>query len=414
MTSNTPYVSVVIPTRNRKGPLLRLLRSLERQTAPASSFEVIVVDDGGDDGTADELVGYHPFYPLRVLRAGGHGPAAARNRGARAAAHRLLLFLDDDLEAWPELVAEHLAAHTDGEEMAVVGAYFPDHRPTRDPFRILARNWWEETFAEMGRSGHRAGYRDLLSGNLSVARSAFLEWGGFDEGFQGARCEDWELGARLVQRGVSIVYRARAAATHHEVDTLSLDRALADARREGRGFARLDRLHPELAAERRLGGPLADGRMKRLVRVAARWAGGAGDLSAVALRGLLEPLAALRLRRTWRHLYGLLHLYAFWRGYHDPLDGPLPAVDKGEAGEDVVLEVEISEGLHASAGALDRLRPSAVRVCWRGRPIGTVGRVHGVERLRGSHLRSLLANELSDPLRQVLLEDEGLRHHSGA
>jgi cellulose synthase/poly-beta-1,6-N-acetylglucosamine synthase-like glycosyltransferase len=410
-----PFLSIVIPTRNRRESLARLLRSLERQTVSAAVFEVIVVDDGGTDGTAEALAGHVAPFPLRVIRADGQGPAAARNRGARAAAYRLLLFLDDDLEAGPQLVAEHLAAHASGCVQAVVGAYFPDHRPTCDPFRILTRNWWEETFAEMGRPGHRAGYRDLLSGNLSVPRAAFLEWGGFDEGFRTARCEDWELGARLVRRGVPIVFRPRGAATHHEADTLSLARALRDARREGQGFARLDHLHPELAPERQDGGPLANGRVKRLVRNAARCGGVAGDVAAAGLRCFLAPLRAFKLRRSWRHLYGLLHLHAFWRGYFDPLNGRPPAVDTGDGiREDGIVEVEISGGWSAGTGALDRLRPSALRVCWRGRPIGTVEPARGFERLRGSHLRSLLANELSGPLRQVLLEDEGIRHHPGA
>jgi len=46
-----PHVSVIIPTYNRKDSLLRTLDSLSRQTYPAECFEVIVVDDGGCDGT---------------------------------------------------------------------------------------------------------------------------------------------------------------------------------------------------------------------------------------------------------------------------------------------------------------------------------------------------------------------------
>ncbi|MBZ0266920.1 hypothetical protein K8I85_02090, partial [bacterium] len=133
------------------------------------------------------------------------------------------------------------------------------------------------------------------------------------------------------------------------------------------------------------------------------------------LKGFLGPLGALRLRRSWRHLYGLLHLYSFWRGYHDPLNGPSGAVDRGGVAPDgAVVDVELAAGLEAGTDVLDRLRPSAARVCWHGRPIGTIEPASGAERLRGSHLRSLLARELSDSLRQVLLEDEGIRHHSGA
>ncbi|MBX7232932.1 MAG: glycosyltransferase [Caldilineales bacterium] len=45
------YVSVIIPTYNRKAMLKQTLASLARQTFPCDRFEVIVVDDGGSDGT---------------------------------------------------------------------------------------------------------------------------------------------------------------------------------------------------------------------------------------------------------------------------------------------------------------------------------------------------------------------------
>lgn len=419
--THAPFLSVVIPTRNRRESLLRLLASLERQTVPAGSFEVVVVDDGGTDGTASALEALDAPFPLRLVPGAGDGPAVARNAGARAAAHGLVVFLDDDVEASPGLLAAHAAAHSDGAERAVVGPYFPSHRPTRDPFRILSRNWWEETFAEMARPGHRTGYRDLLSGNLSAPREAFLRWGGFDEGFRGVRCEDWELGARLMALGVPIVFRADAHAVHHEADTLTLRRALRDAHREGQGFARLDRLHPSLAAERGPDGPLRNGRIKRLVHDAAARGDALRDTGAWLASLSLGPMGILRLRRSWRHLYGLLHLYAFWRGYHEPLPGGTgdrhassPALAAAVAPDDAIAELDLADGLDAAAGALERLNAAAVRLSWRGRPLGTIEPSSGAERLRARHLRPLLAGVLSEPLTQVLLEDESLRHHPGA
>lgn len=417
MTS-APLLSVVIPTRDRRDSLLRLLASLERQTAPAGSFEVVVVDDGGTDGTAAALEALDATFPLRLVPGAGEGPAVARNAGARAAAYGLVVFLDDDVEASPGLLAAHAAAHADGAERAVVGPYFPSHRPTRDPFRILSRNWWEETFAEMARPGHRTCYRDLLSGNLSAPRDAFLRWGGFDEGFRGVRCEDWELGARLMETCVPIVFRADAHAVHHEADTLTLRRALRDAHREGQGFARLDRLHPALAAERGPGGPLRNGRIKRLVHGAAARGDVLRDAGAWLASLALGPLGILRLRRSWRHLYGLLHLYAFWRGYHTSLPAAPEDVAASPAlaaaADDAIAELDLADGLDAAAGALDRLNAVAVRLSWRGRPLGTIEPSRGAERLRARHLRPLLADAVSEPLRQVLLEDESLRHHPGA
>ena len=72
----TPEISVIIPTYNRKASILRTLESLGQQTLAADCFEVVVVDDGGSDGT-DALA--QLTYPFRILyvRQTNQGSAAA-------------------------------------------------------------------------------------------------------------------------------------------------------------------------------------------------------------------------------------------------------------------------------------------------------------------------------------------------
>ena len=96
-------VSVIVATRNRTELLARALRSIARQTCP--DFEVVVVDDG----SSAEVLSHHdqllselgPRFRLQrpvVSGARGTGPAAARNRGIRAAQGEFVACLDDDDE----------------------------------------------------------------------------------------------------------------------------------------------------------------------------------------------------------------------------------------------------------------------------------------------------------------------------
>jgi len=98
-----PRVSVIVPTRNRRQQLVRALASVDAQRY--RNFEVIVVDDGSLDGTADWLRAQRPQDCLIETGRPG-GAAAARNRGVMRAAGEILAFLDDD-DAWH---ASYLAA----------------------------------------------------------------------------------------------------------------------------------------------------------------------------------------------------------------------------------------------------------------------------------------------------------------
>ena len=86
------------------------MEALATQSAPPSDFEVVVVDDGSTDDTADLLTGFRSPYRLRVERQANAGQAAALNRGIEVAVGRYCLFLDDDIVADEGLVAEHLRA----------------------------------------------------------------------------------------------------------------------------------------------------------------------------------------------------------------------------------------------------------------------------------------------------------------
>ena len=117
MSTVLPPASVVIPTHNRRHPVCRTLESLARQTCAPERFEVIVAANACSDGTVDCVRGLTLPYTLRALDLPAPGASAARNAGAEAARGALIIFLDDDIDVAPGLVAAHLRAHS-GESIS--------------------------------------------------------------------------------------------------------------------------------------------------------------------------------------------------------------------------------------------------------------------------------------------------------
>src|SRR6266404_2389036 len=110
--SGAPFISVVIPTFNRKDALVACLSRLDAQSYPRAGFEVVVVDDGSTDGTEGEVERFatDSGLPLSCHRQDHAGPAAARNAGAGRARGEVLAFTEDDVEPdrrWLERAANY-------------------------------------------------------------------------------------------------------------------------------------------------------------------------------------------------------------------------------------------------------------------------------------------------------------------
>ena len=95
-------VSCIIPTRNREELVCRAIASVLAQKVPVA--ELIVVDDGSTDSTAELIA--RSFSDCRVVTLPGHGPGPARNAGAEAATGDVLMFLDSD-DVW---LSDHVSA----------------------------------------------------------------------------------------------------------------------------------------------------------------------------------------------------------------------------------------------------------------------------------------------------------------
>lgn len=172
-------------------------------------YEVIVAVDGSTDGTVDALWALPLPVLLKVVEQENRGAAAARNAGARLAGGEILLFLDDDMEADPHLLAEHARSHAAGAS-AVVG-HIPLHPDSpRNFLSAEVGRWAERRRARLAKPGTQLLLLDLLTGNLSVRRDVFERLGGFDQRFtEGGSFgnEDLDFGYRLLGSGVAVVTR---------------------------------------------------------------------------------------------------------------------------------------------------------------------------------------------------------------
>lgn len=235
--------TVVIPTFQRRDVVTESVRALSRQS-DSPQFEVVVVVDGSTDGTAAALGAVKPPFPMRVIEQANRGRAAACNRGAAAAEGEWLLFLDDDMEADPHLLARHEHSHREGADVVV--GHVPLHAASRPGFLTKAVGAWaEERAARLGGQGGQLGLDDLLTGQMSLRREVFLRVGGFDESFtrEGAYGgEDLDLGRRLLDSGCRVVFDPEAISRQRYVVTPR--EYLRQWRDSGRSSVLLARRHP--------------------------------------------------------------------------------------------------------------------------------------------------------------------------
>jgi glycosyltransferase involved in cell wall biosynthesis len=194
-----PSVSVIVPARDAASTLPRTLAALTGQDYPGE-YEVIVVDDGSRDATAQAARAPGP--PVIVVQQPQLGPAAARNRGVATARARRLAFCDADVFPGPGWLAAGVAA-LDGADL-VQGRVQPDPEVARGPFD---RTLWID--ADVGL---------WETANLFVTRVAFERAGGFVEWIRPRRgkalAEDVWFGYRALRAGARPAFCAQALANH--------------------------------------------------------------------------------------------------------------------------------------------------------------------------------------------------------
>jgi glycosyltransferase involved in cell wall biosynthesis len=183
-------VSVIVPTFKRPDLLARCLDALMRQDIDPSSYEVIVADDAACPMTREQV----ERYARRVAACGhavryvpvtnGHGPAAARNAGWRAARGEIIAFTDDDCIPTPAWLRAGLAAFARGA-VGVSGKIIV-------PLPCIPTDY-ERNAAHLATA-------EFVTANCFYRRDCLAGVGGFDERFTAAWREDSDLIFTLLSR----------------------------------------------------------------------------------------------------------------------------------------------------------------------------------------------------------------------
>jgi glycosyltransferase involved in cell wall biosynthesis len=243
-----PFLSVVIPTRDRWRRLRKCLEHLARQESASSDYEVVVVDDGSTDGTAGGVealrTGGGPR--LRCLRKPQLGPAAARNAGIRGAEGEVVLFLGDDILATPSLVAAHAKYHRANPEpeAAALGRVSWSPEIPITPFMKWLEDGGPQFAYDSIREPDDVPPGHFYTANVSAKRAFMMKWGLFDESLRHAAFEDFDLGQRLARMGLKLVLIPDAEA--HHLHPTTVGSACRRMKRLGEAAVFLRGKYPEL------------------------------------------------------------------------------------------------------------------------------------------------------------------------
>ena len=209
MPSVAPTVSVVIPAYNAARYIGMALMSAQEQTF--HDHELIVVDDGSSDDTAERAAAVAP--EATILRQPNGGPGRARNLGVARARGRLVAFLDADDVWFPDALATLVGYAQRHPEAGLVCARL------ERPFRFTPRPVRDEP--------PRARFCDIFHkrfqihvGAVLLPRAVFAELGGFDERRE-IHVEDWDLWLRIAARH-PVGYVPRAVLWNRPVGIMSV------------------------------------------------------------------------------------------------------------------------------------------------------------------------------------------------
>lgn len=208
----SPFVSVIVPVHNGGPYLGACLDALG--TAVGEDFEIIVVDDGSQDQSADIA----RERGVRLLRHDSRrGPAATRNRGVSVARGQVLLFVDADVLVRPTTVAQVATHFREKPALAALfGSY--DDEPAAPTFVSQYKNLFHHFMHQHGRQEAAT----FWAGCGAIRRESFLRAGGFNESrYREASIEDIELGTRLRRAGQQILLDRNLQVRHLKKWTLS-------------------------------------------------------------------------------------------------------------------------------------------------------------------------------------------------
>lgn len=193
-------LSVIIPTYNKADLLQQTLDALSIQNLDISQWQIVIVNDGATDNTAEVLEKFSNNWNgnIELVKPETNlGRAKARNLGAATASGEYLLFLDDDIVAPVNLLSSHLL------KLDAVGGFGAIGTIVTSADLIDAPHFYY--IDSRGVAKIKTGFvpgKYLVTQNCSMPRKSFMQVGGFDEKFTAYGFEDMDLGIKLCNAGL--------------------------------------------------------------------------------------------------------------------------------------------------------------------------------------------------------------------
>lgn len=213
---NTPRVSIIVCTRNRADSLVETLNSIRTAAiaSPDVGIELVVVDNGSTDGTADVVAawaGKSSTPATRIVPEPRAGLSIARNTGVAAAAGDIILFTDDDCRLAPDYLSRLIGAYADQAGAAIIGG-----RVELGDDRDLPMSIKTDRTAAIYDGVNPGAF--LMGSNLTLNRAAWTRVGLMDErlgaGTPLKASEETDYVHRAHRAGIPILYRPDMCVFH--------------------------------------------------------------------------------------------------------------------------------------------------------------------------------------------------------
>ena len=235
-------VSIVIPTYNRKNLLKDMLESLFNQTYPEGKYEIIVCDDGSNDGTEEmvrELAKKSPC-ALKYYKQVNRGPASARNMGIKNAMGKIIGFTDDDCVVSNTWIENAVPYFEDIRVGGVMGCTIPYGSYPKKHLLMIGAIHTQKITEDDGSYG---------SGNIFYRKKVLNEVDGFDPEFIIA--EDVDLGLRVKGKGYKILFDKNIL-IYHKIFFVPMIKYLKSLKKDELNVL-LYKKHPEIRKNLTLG-----------------------------------------------------------------------------------------------------------------------------------------------------------------
>lgn len=218
-SSETPEVSIIIPTHNHIDYTYQCLKSIEIYTSNIS-YEVIIADDASTNKTVAFLSNMNNIRLIRNTKSLGFLKNC--NNAAKEARGKYLVFLNNDIEVTDNWLSSLLDLAKSDPSIGLVGSkmIFPDGQ-LQEAGGIITREGVACNYGKYddARSSVYNYVRDAdyISGaSILISKSLWDSIGGFDESYAPAYCEDSDLAFTVRSLGYRVVYQPKSVVIHYE------------------------------------------------------------------------------------------------------------------------------------------------------------------------------------------------------